>query len=119
MTGQMPLELVPQVLLEFFSTVTNPRRVPRAIPAADGWRQVAALRGRGRMLDVLPRALDILGELLTTRSPRGYEVFDLFLAAQMLSHGVGTICTYNVRDFAGIPGIEAITPEEALRRYVP
>lgn len=118
LAGRIPLELVPQVLLEFFSTITNPRRVSRALSSTDAWLQIGALRGSCRMLDVLPRAFDILGQLLATRRPRGYEVFDLFLAAQMLSHGVATLCTYNVRDFAGISGIEAITPEEALRRYL-
>lgn len=116
--ARIPGELVPQVLLEYFSISTDRRRVPQVISAADAWQQVAALRAGCRMLEVLPRAVDILGQLLAVRAPRGAAVFDLFLAAQMLSHGVATICTYNVRDFAGIPGIEAIMPEEALRRYL-
>jgi predicted nucleic acid-binding protein len=71
------------------------------------------------MLDVLPRAFDLLRGLIAARNPHGAEVFDLFLAAQALSHGVSTLCTYNIRDFVGIPGIEAITPGEALQRYPP
>jgi len=119
LAGDIPVELVPQVLLEFLSVSTNPRRVLRPITPADAWQQVAALRASCRLLDVLPRAIDILGQVLATQPRRGPRVYDLFLAAQMLSHGVSTICTYNVRDFRGIPGIEAITPEEALRRYLP
>ena len=38
------------------------------------------------------------------------------LAAQMRSHGIRTICTYNVRDFDVI-GIRAIEPAQALAVY--
>lgn len=116
--GLVTVELVPQVLLEFFSVVTNPRRVPQALTPADAWQRVATLRSALPLLPVQTRAMDLLDTLVSSRQPRGRAVYDLFLAAQILSHGIRTICTYNVRDFQGIAGIEAITPDEALRRYL-
>ena len=67
------------------------------------------------VLDPGPAALTALGGLVAERRPVGATIFDLFLAAQMRSHGIATICTYNGVDFAGLPGIRAATPEEVIR----
>lgn len=115
--GRVPGVLVPQVLLECFATVSSPRRIPSPVDAPEAWRWVEILRTGLPVLEVRPEALMLLGQLLTSRPVRGSAIFDLFLAAQMRSHGVGTICTYNVTDFARLPGIEALTPEEVLARY--
>lgn len=115
--GQLPAILVPQVLLELFAVVTNPRRVLRPLDAAAAWDQVQILRANVPVLDLRADALDVLGELVRDRRPRGAAVYDLFLAAQMRTHGVETICTYNTADFVRVPGIEALTPDEVLARY--
>ena len=112
--GEVAAVLVPQVLVEFLAVVTNPRRVQQPLAPARAWEVVTTLRMSLPVLDLQPAALGILGELLRTRFIAGRNTFDLFLAAQMRSHGVSTICTYNQADFAQLPGIQALTPEEIL-----
>lgn len=41
---------------------------------------------------------------------RSIDVFDYYLAATMLTNGVGRILTLNQKDFAAIEGIEAVNP---------
>lgn len=114
---RLPGVLVPQVLLEFFSVITGPRRLPRALPSTTAWGDVAALRAGLPVLDVQPAALNILGELVASHQPIGRAIFDCFLVAQMRSHGIVTICTYNVQDFARLRDVEALTPDGVLARH--
>lgn len=114
--GRVAGVLVPQVLLEFFAVVTHRLRVRRPLDASRAWEQVAALRASLPVLEVRPEALTILGELVLAGQPEGGAIFDLFLIAQMRTHGVGTICTYSAADFAGRPGILALRPEDVLSR---
>ena len=41
---------------------------------------------------------------------KGADVFDYYLAATMLDHGINRIMTVNTKDFSKIPGIEAVNP---------
>lgn len=117
LAGRLPAVVVPQVLLEFFATVTNSRRFNAPLSPEAAWLVVEMLQRGLKVLEVLPTVMGHLATLVQNRRPLGQTVFDAFLAAQVLSHGLGSICTYNTRHFSGIAGIEAITPEEALRRY--
>ena len=114
--GQVPGVLVPQVLLEFLAVVTHPHRVRRPLDPIRAWEQVATLRAGLPVLEVRPAALTVLGELVMARRPAGADIFDLSLVAQMRTHGVATICTYNRPDFARLTGVQALTPEEVLAR---
>jgi len=106
--------VVPQILLEFLAVVTNPRRLTRPLDAAQAWEQVEILRVNLPVLGVDPEALTIMGELVIAHRLAAWGIFELFLAAQMRTHGVRTICTYNGSDFDQLRDIEAVTPEEAL-----
>ena len=117
LAGLLPALLAPQVLLEYYRVVTHPQRVRVRLAPDAAWEQVTAFRARLPVLEVRPSALDILGDLVATLRPRGPHVFDLYLAAQALSHNVHSLCTYNAADFRGITGLEAVTPEELLARY--
>jgi hypothetical protein len=52
-----------------------------------------------------------LGELLVNHRRIGRQLFDLFLVAQVSTHNVSRICTYNVNDFRGLPGIDVRPPD--------
>ncbi|MCX6024599.1 MAG: PIN domain-containing protein [Chloroflexi bacterium] len=117
LAGRIPGVAFPQTLLEFWSVVTNPRRVQRPLNPVRAWERVNALRSGLQFLDLRPDAFGLLDRLVVERRPTGREIFDLFLVAQMRSHGVTMICTYNTSDFVGLPGIEALTAEEALARW--
>lgn len=112
--GDVPAVLVPQVLLEFFAVVTHPRRVQRPLDPQRAWEQVAALRTALPVLELRPSTLLLLDELVARHRPVGADIYDLFLAAQMRSHGVPTVCTYNPGDFAGLVGVHAATPATIL-----
>ena len=106
--------LVPQILLEFLAIVTNPRRVTRPLDPGQAWEQVEILRVNLPVLGLEPEAVTILGELVIAHRPAGRGIFDLFLAAQMRTHVIRTICTYNTSDFDRLRDVEALTPDDAL-----
>ncbi len=102
----------PQILAEFFAVVTNPKRVsPAKTPeeALQAIERFLALPG----LALLPLPADVVTRwvrLGRSRPVKGGEVFDLQAAAGMLAHGIGTVYTFNLADFQGIPGVAAKEP---------
>jgi predicted nucleic acid-binding protein len=77
-----------QILCEFYSIVTNPRRVSKPRSAADA---VAAISGLLGFLDVLPvpaRAVDVWLDLLRPHPVTGGDVFDLQIVATMQANGI-------------------------------
>jgi predicted nucleic acid-binding protein len=115
--GRLPAVLVPQVLLEFYAVVTSPRRVENPLSPSEAVGRLEALRAGMPTLPVPGEALDALAAILAERPGAGPMVFDRFLAAQMRHHGVDRICTYNVSDFNGITGLEAVQPEAIAAEY--
>jgi len=110
--GQVALCVTSQVLAEFYSVITNPRRVSppfepdEAVAALD---HVLALPG----ISILPLPSDVPKrwiELARDRALRGKRVFDLQLIATMQASAIRRIYTYNLGDFSGFVGIEAIRP---------
>ena len=111
MSGRLDAVIVPQVLMEFYAVVTSPRRVRSPLSSADGasqvadWRQAIAIRYPSSAC--LDGWMTLVGQLQRV----GQDVHDLFLIAQMRAHGIADICTVNVGDFAGVPGIAVHRPE--------
>lgn len=109
--GEIEACIAAQVLVEFYSVVTDPHRFQPPLTPAQAQRELRSYLS-SRLWLIVPkettasRMLNLLG----SRSVRGGEAFDLFLAATMLDNGVRTIYTENIRDFQGIQGIEAINP---------
>ena len=109
--GEIEACIAAQVLVEFYAVVTDPHRFQPPLTPAQVQRDLKSYLSSHLWL-ILPketttsRMLDLLG----SRSVRGGNIFDLFLAATMLDNGVRTICTENVRDFEGLDGIEVINP---------
>jgi predicted nucleic acid-binding protein len=109
--GSVAAVLVPQVILEAYSTVTSPRRVNRPLSSQQAWTWLKSVQ---TALVVKPLAANVLDEfdILIAAHPRvGGDAFDLFLVAQMRCLGVTDVCTYNVSDFA-LPGIRALEPSQ-------
>jgi predicted nucleic acid-binding protein len=99
-----------QVLCEFYSIVTNARRVPKPRPPGDALEAISDLLA---FLDVLPipaRAVEGWPDLLRRRPVTGGDVFDLQLAATMLANDVPRIYTFNREDFEVFPELAVVTP---------
>jgi predicted nucleic acid-binding protein len=99
-----------QILCEFYSIVTNPRRVPKPRSAAEA---VAALAGLLAFLQVLPvpaHAADGLLDLLRRQPVTGGDVFDLQIVATMQANGVQRIYTFNNADFESFSELSIVTP---------
>jgi uncharacterized protein len=109
-SGATTLYVTSQILCEFYSIVTNPRRVARPRTAADA---IAAIAGLLAFLHVLPipaRAVEGWLDLLRRRPVTGGDVFDLQLAATMLANGVQRIYTFNTTDFEAFTDLVISTP---------
>lgn len=115
--GEIDGVVVPQVLLEFYATVTGPR-VRHPLEPEQAWQLVEALKSGLSVLPVAPESIDRLGELVHTRPLRGQRVFDLFMAAAMKANRVERICTYDTRGFAHL-GLKVVSPEELAATLEP
>jgi len=107
--ASVPLYVSSQILCEFYSVVTNPRRVQRPCsPAA----ALAAMSSLG-FVRVLPMPAETVGELvrLLRRQPvTGSDIFDLQILATMNVNGIHHIYTFNTADFAAFHETTVLTP---------
>ena len=106
------LYLSQQILAEFYSTVTSPKRVTAAITSAEAIEFIETLTAYKHIV-ILPISADVHNRwlsLLKRRAVRGPIVFDFQIAATMLAHGVTKLITFNGVDFKGIAKIEILEP---------
>jgi predicted nucleic acid-binding protein len=102
----------PQVLTEFFSTITNPRRVSNPFSPEDALNEMENIRSLPG-LTVLPVPLDVLDRLIAlsrAHPTRGSHIFDVHLVATMLGNGVRKLHTFNTGDFDHFDEIEVLLP---------
>lgn len=99
-----------QILCEFYSIVTNPRRVLKPRSPADALSALSSLLSFVHVLPVPANTADVLLDLLRRRPVTGGEVFDLQLVAAMKANGILRIYTYNREDFAVFSELEVLTP---------
>jgi predicted nucleic acid-binding protein len=109
-TGATTLYVTSQVLCEFYSIVTNARRVVKPRTSTDALTAISGLRGFLRVLPVPATVVDELMALLLRRPVTGGEIFDLQIVATMKLNGVPRIYTFNTDDFKPFQEIEAFTP---------
>ena len=109
--GVVPGCLAPQILAEFYATVTNPRRVPVPL-GPEAARRAMSLYASSTVPMIYPsrEMVDVFLSLLARRRITRQGVHDVALAATMLANGVRRIYTANVKDFAMFEEIEVINP---------
>ncbi len=115
--GEISLCVTPQVLMEFFAIVTDPKRVAKARDRVDALREVEKYV-RAKNVSVIysqPQTFDQSLELLKEYPLTGQAIFDLQLVATMLSNGVRRIYTYNQADFAKYREVEVLSPDAILQ----
>lgn len=105
----------PQILVEFYSTITNAKRVTAPLACLEAVEFLEVLLGYPHVR-VLPISSDVPArrfDLLRTKPVTGPRVFDLQIVATMYAHGLTALFTYNASDFAAFPGLELLEPAEA------
>ena len=106
------LYVTSQILCEFYSLITNPRRVAVASSPTSALRMISAILAFPG-LHVLPtptRAVVGWMELLQRHPVTGGDVFDLQIVATMQANGVQRIYTFNTADFEVFPELTVVTP---------
>jgi predicted nucleic acid-binding protein len=99
-----------QILCEFHSLVTNPRRVPKPLTAADALAAISDLLGFLQMLPVPAHTINGLLDLLSRHPVTGGDVFDLHIIATMQANDVERIYTFNVADFEAFSELSIVAP---------
>lgn len=94
------LYVTPQILGEFYATVTNPRRVPKPRSAAEASAAIADLLTYVHVLPLPANTVGLWLDLLRRHPVTGGDVFDLQIAATMQANGMQRIYTFNTADFA-------------------
>jgi predicted nucleic acid-binding protein len=90
-----------QVLREYLSVATrSPEQNGLGLSLTDALGNVRAIRARTTLLAEDSKVADRLLGLLADVECRGKQVHDANLIATMLVHGIGTVVTMNLEDFA-------------------
>jgi toxin-antitoxin system PIN domain toxin len=108
------LYLNSQVLCEFYSIVTNSRRIAAPFSPTEALDAISALLALPgiRLLSTPARAVAGWMALLQRHPVTGGDVFDLQLVATMQAHDIQRIYTFNAADFELFPELTAIAPPE-------
>jgi predicted nucleic acid-binding protein len=94
-----------QVLREYLAVATRPaKHNGLGLNLPDALENVRAIRARTRLLTEDSKVADRLLGLLADIECRGKQVHDANLVATMLVHGIGTVVTRNLEDFARFEG---------------
>jgi len=110
--GNFPLCICPQVLMEFYSTITNPKRVTDPASPEEAIQEIEKYATRRWLGRIHPgsETLDITLDLLKRYPVKQMEIFDLQLVATMLSNQVNRIYTFNRDDFMKYAELEVLEP---------
>ena len=91
----------PQVLCEFYAVCTNEKLMQPPLTPAQARHEVLAYWASPHLRKIVPSdsAVRQLLDLMAKHRVKGPDIFDTFLVATMLEHGVDTIYTQNTKDF--------------------
>lgn len=106
------LYVTSQILCEFYSIITNPRRVAAVSSPTEALDIVAAVLALPgvQVLPIPPKAVQGWMDLLRRRPVKGANVFDLQIVAAMQANGIQRIYTFNTGDFAAFSELSVLTP---------
>jgi predicted nucleic acid-binding protein len=108
--GATTLYVTSQILCEFYSIVTNRRRVEKPLSALEALSLVATNAEIFHILPTPRQSVEILLDLLRRRPVTGSDIFDLQIVAAMKANGIRRIYTFNVADFQPFSELEVIVP---------
>jgi uncharacterized protein len=108
--GAAALYVTSQILCEFYSIVTNPRRVAKPRSSGDALSAIADFLTFLQVLPVPANVVDGWLGLLLRRPVTGGYVFDLQIIATMQAHDIQRIYTFNTGDFEAFSELTVVTP---------
>ncbi len=108
--SQATLYVTSQILCEFYSIVTNSRRVPHPRSPEEAWRAISGFLAFLHVLPIPARTVEVWLGLLLRHPVTGGDIFDLQIAASMQANGVQRIYTFNGGDFEVFPELAVVTP---------
>jgi predicted nucleic acid-binding protein len=111
--GSTTLYVTSQILCEFYSVVTNTKRVPNPRSPKDAAAAISGLLGYLHVLPIPAGTEELWLDLLSRNPVKGAKIFDLQIAASMQANGIRQIYTFNADDFEGISGLKVLTPGPA------
>jgi hypothetical protein len=104
------LYVTSQILCEFYSIVTNARRVPKPRSSADALSAISGLLAFLHVLPIPVHAVEGWLSLLRRHPVTGGDIFDLQIVATMQTNGIHRIYTFNTDDFEAFPELAVVTP---------
>lgn len=112
MYGEIMLCVCPQVLMEFYAVITNPKRVTNPVEPREAMSEVEKYLRAEKIVKIYPGEDLIFRmiELFRKYEVRRYEIFDLQIVATMLSNGIKRLYTYNQEHFDRFTEIEVLIP---------
>lgn len=107
--GQLEGVLTYQNLLEFYSVVTNKKRVASPIIPELAFSMIENyLNSPFRIIYPNIKTASVFSELSQKSPVKGGVIFDVYLAATMRSNNISTIVTANIADFEGFLNLQII-----------
>ena len=110
--ASVTLYVTSQILCEFYSIITNPRRVAAPLSSVDALGVISSLLAFPG-LHVLPLPVSaVVGwmGLLQRRPVIGASIYDLQIVATMQANGVQRIYTFNAADFEVFSELTVVKP---------
>ncbi len=106
------LYLTSQILCEFYSVITNPRRVAIAVSPAEALSIISDILDLPgvRVLPTPARAVAGWMSLVRRNPVVGANIFDLQIVATMLANRIPRIYTFNGDDFSVFAELRIVTP---------
>lgn len=106
------LYVTSQILCEFYSVITNPKRIAVAFSSAEAVQMISdLLELPGLHVLALPaQAVTGLMALLKRRPVTAAGVFDLQIVAAMQANNIQRIYTFNPGDFDVFPELAVVAP---------
>jgi predicted nucleic acid-binding protein len=108
--GEFTAYLTTQIVLEFVSIVTSPKRVASPRRVVEAWVEIRRLTTAFPVLTFEDDDLRAVAQLSEDLAVKGADVFDLAIAATALRSGINIIYTFDARIFSRVPGLEVRQP---------
>jgi predicted nucleic acid-binding protein len=110
--GTVSACISPQILLEFYAVVTNPRRASAPLTPEEAIQEMRRYTESRELLMIFPgnRIVERILTLLAAHPVTSQDIHDLHLAATMIENGVTKVYTFSREDFAPFSAIQVLTP---------